>query len=128
MIKRTLFFAKPAYLNTKDNQLIVHYPDENKQKVKISQRLKQEAQPKRTPQIPIEDIAVIVLENPQITISNGLVRKLLQNNVALIHCDEKHMPVGTFLPLRGHSEQSERFSVTTQSKSTFKEKSLETSN
>jgi CRISPR-associated protein Cas1 len=111
MIKRTLFFAKPAYLNTKNEQLIVNYPDEPKPKIERSERLRLNSPPKKTPMIPIEDIAVVVLEDPQITISNALMRKLLQNNVALISCDEKHMPLGTFLPLRGHSEQSERFQL-----------------
>ncbi len=111
MIKRTLFFAKPAYLSTKDEQLVVNYPDISKSKIERSERLKQNSPPKKTPIIPIEDIAVVILEDPQITISNSLMRKLLQNNVALINCDEKHMPIGTFLPLRGHSEQSERFQL-----------------
>ena len=111
MIKRTLVFAKPAYLNTRNEQLIVNYPEDNRPKVERSERLRQSNPPKKTRTIPIEDIAVVVLEDPQITISNSLMRKLLQNNVALITCDEKHMPVGTFLPLKGHSEQSERFQL-----------------
>ena len=93
MIKRTLFFGNPAYLSTKNEQILITYPDKE-QAVKT---------------VPIEDIGVIVLENQQITITNGLLQKLTQNNVALINCDQQHLPIGLLMPLNGHTEQSERF-------------------
>lgn len=93
MLKRTLFFGNPAYLSTKDKQLVITFPD------------KEQAQ--RT--VPIEDIAVVVLENQQITITNGLLEKLVQRGVAVINCNQQHLPIGMFLPLSGHSEQTKRF-------------------
>lgn len=92
MLKRTLFFGNPAYLSTKNNQLVVTYPDDSPQKT-----------------VPIEDIAVIVMEHQQITITNGLLEKLVYENVAIIHCNQQHLPIGLVMPLNGHSEQSERF-------------------
>jgi len=92
MIKRTLFFETPSYLNTKHNQLVVTYPNTEEKKT-----------------IPIEDIGLIVLEHQQITITNGLLQRLAENNVALIHCNSHHLPVGLLLPLVGHTEQSERY-------------------
>ncbi|UMB52711.1 type II CRISPR-associated endonuclease Cas1 [Lutibacter sp. A64] len=93
MIKRTLFFSNPAYLSTKNNQLVVKFPDsEKKQKT-----------------IPIEDIGMLVLENQQITITNGLLSKLINNKAAIINCNEFHMPISLLQPLVGHSEQAERF-------------------
>ncbi|TYP75957.1 CRISPR-associated protein Cas1 [Aquimarina intermedia] len=92
MIKRTLFFANPAYLSTKNDQLLVQFPEEEKQKAKVA----------------IEDIGYIVLEHPQITITNGLLMKLIQNKTAVITCDQQHMPCSFLQPLVGHSEQSER--------------------
>ncbi len=109
MIKRTLLFSNPVYLNTRNNQLVVNYPDQG-EKVERAKRLKVEYVP-ASKSVPIEDIGVMVLEDPQITITNGAIRKLIANNVALIYCDEKHMPVGSVLPTRGHSEQSERFQL-----------------
>ena len=50
-----------------------------------------------------------MLENQQITITNGLLEKLVNNNVALINCDQQHLPIGLLMPLNGHTEQSERF-------------------
>ena len=93
MIKRTLFFGNPAYLSTKNEQLVVSYPDKEQ----------------GTKTVPIEDIGVIVLENQQITITNGVLEKLTNNNVALITCDQYHMPIGLLMPLSGHTEQTERF-------------------
>jgi CRISPR-associated protein Cas1 len=92
MIKRTLFFSNPAYLSSKNNQLVVSFPNQEKDS--------------RT--IPIEDIGVIVMENQQITITNGLLSKLIQNKAAIINCNESHLPIGLLQPLVGHSEQTER--------------------
>ena len=47
--------------------------------------------------IPIEDIGVVVLDNRQITITQGAIDALLDNNVALITCDKNRMPVGLLL-------------------------------
>jgi CRISPR-associated protein Cas1 len=93
MIKRTLFFGNPAYLSTKNEQIVISYPDKELE----------------TKTVAIEDIGVIVLENQQITITNGLLEKLTINNVALINCDQQHLPIGLLMPLNGHTEQSERF-------------------
>jgi CRISPR-associated protein Cas1 len=96
MIKRTLFFGNPAYLSTRNEQLVVKLTDPQTQDEVV-----------RT--VPIEDIGVVVLEDRQITITNGAMDALLKNNCAVVSCDEKHMPVGLLLPLEGHTVQSERF-------------------
>lgn len=92
MIKRTIFFGNPAYLSTRNKQMIVSFPEADKEDVSI----------------PIEDLGYVVLENPQITITNGLLMQLIQNNTAVISCDHQHMPCSLFQPLVGHSEQTER--------------------
>lgn len=92
MIKRTLFFGNPAYLSTKHEQLVVNIPEEDKGEVTI----------------PIEDLGYVVLENQQITVTNGLLMKLVQNKTAVITCDQQHLPNGFLQPLVGHTEQTER--------------------
>ena len=104
MIKRTLYFGNPAYLSRRNAQLVLRLPEVEKND-SISMKFKQEAE--RT--IPIEDIGVVVLDNKQITITQGLLDALLGNNVAVITCDEQRMPVGLLLPLDGNSIQNERF-------------------
>lgn len=96
MIKRTLFFGNPAYLSLKNAQLVVRLTDALTQEEVIKT-------------VPIEDVGVVVLEDWQITITNGALSALLQNNCAVITCDEKRMPAGMILPLDGHTVQSERF-------------------
>ena len=59
--------------------------------------------------IPIEDIGVVVLDNKQITVTHGLIESLLDNNCAIITCDNNHLPVGLMLPLCGNTTQNERF-------------------
>ncbi len=104
MIKRTLFFGNPAYLSTKNEQIVISYPSPSSTLPEGEGAKKQE-----TKTVAIEDIGVIVLENQQITITNGLLEKLINNNVALINCDQYHLPIGLLMPLNGHTEQSERF-------------------
>lgn len=103
MIKRTLCFSNPAYLSLKNAQLVIKLPEV--EKADVVELIKAEAV--RT--IPIEDIGVVVLDNRQITITQGLVEALLENNCAIITCDNAHLPVGLMLPLCGNTTQSERF-------------------
>ena len=103
MIRRTLCFSNPAYLSLKNGQLVIRFPEVEKSNV--VQSIKDEA----LITIPIEDIGVVLLDNKQITITQGLLSALLENNCAVITCDDSHLPVGLQLPLTGNSIQNERF-------------------
>lgn len=96
MIKRTLYFGNPAYLSLKLEQLVVRMPDSQDNMDTV-----------RT--IPIEDIGILILDHKQITITQGLIEKLLDCNCALITCSSNHLPVGLMLPLYGNTIQNERF-------------------
>lgn len=103
MIKRTLCFSNPAYLSLKQEQLVFKIPEvEN---ASVSDSLKRDA----VITIPIEDIGIVVLDHKQITVTQGLLEKLLENNCAVITCDSAHLPIGLMLPLCGNTIQSERF-------------------
>jgi len=92
MIKRTLFFGNPAYLSTKNEQLVVAFPKGE--------------QPERI--VPLEDVGMVVLEHQQITVTNGLLSKLTDLKVAVVSCNAQHMPEGILLPMHGHTEHTER--------------------
>jgi hypothetical protein len=62
----------------------------------------------------IEDVGVLILDHAQITISHGLIAKLLANNVALITCDDTHHPTGLLLNLDGNTLQSQRWQTQLQ--------------
>lgn len=104
MIKKTLYFGNPAYLSLRDAQLVIKLPEIVNNKT-LPNSFKQENEIKK----PIEDIGVVVLDNKQITITSGLLEALLENNSAVITCDNKSMPTGLMLPLAGNTTQSERF-------------------
>ena len=104
MIKRTVYFGNPAYLNLRDDQLIVRLPE-----VETNETLPENFKKESVASIPIEDLGIIVLDHPRITITQGLIEKLLDNNVAIITCDKQHLPTGLLLPLCGNTLQSERF-------------------
>jgi len=95
MIKRTLYFGNDAYLSTKDDQLMVSFPDKGKPPVKI----------------PVEDIGVVIFDHYHITYTQSLVTKLLHNNVAMVTCNERHLPQGLMLNLEGNHIQTERFTA-----------------
>lgn len=97
MIKRTLCFSNPAYLSMRLDQLVIKL---------LGDDFKQQGE---TITAPIEDIGFIILDNKQITITQGLLEALLENNCAVITCDSKHLPTGLMLPLCGNTLQSERF-------------------
>jgi CRISPR-associated protein Cas1 len=90
MIKKTLYFGSATYLSVKQQQLVI----------------KNEAAEKA---VPIEDIGVLVLDNYQITVTHTVLQKLLDNNCAVITCNDKHHPTGLFLNLDGHTQQTEKF-------------------
>lgn len=92
MLKRTIYIGNPAYLKIKDLQMLVIDPSS-----KISKGT-----------IPLEDIALLVLDHYQITLSHQLLIALQGNNVVVISCDAHHLPFAMTQPLYGHSEFSER--------------------
>lgn len=92
MIKRTLYFGNPAYLSTKNEQLVISVKGEDAVKT-----------------VPIEDIGLMVLDHQQITITQVLMERLLFHNIALVTCDDTHHPIGMMLSLDGHTLQSQRF-------------------
>ena len=104
MIKRTLYFGNPAYLSMNNAQMVIKIP-EVESAANVCEAIKKDAI--RT--IPIEDLGVVILDHKRITITQGLMEALLDNNCALITCDSSHMPTGLMLPLESHMVQSERF-------------------
>ncbi len=99
MVKRTLHFSNPAHLSIRNRQLVVELKNEE-----------------RTVQtVPIEDIGMMIIEHPQITLTSLLLGELLNENVALINCDSKYMPSGMFLPFESNNEQTARMRTQVES-------------
>ena len=106
MIKRSLYFGNPAYLSLKLRQLVIQKP-EVKGDMPDFDDVESFSDVVKT--IPIEDIGLVVLDCPQITVTEGLLEALLENNCAVVTCDKMHLPVGLLLPLYGNKVQTERY-------------------
>lgn len=94
MIKRTIHVGSPCTLRRREGQLVVQYPREL-------------GLPEKT--VPIEDIGVLILDHERVVVTQMLLAALLANNVAVITCNEQHMPTGMLLNLDGHTTQTELF-------------------
>lgn len=94
MIKRILYFENPAFLSLKYRNIQIRFSEE----VGLEQC-----------EAPIEDLGLVVLDNPRITITQALVAALMENKVGIISCDSARMPTGLMLPLNGNSLQSKIF-------------------
>jgi CRISPR-associated protein Cas1 len=93
MIKRTLYFGNPCSLKKKDMQLQICFPVEENKEDSV---------------VPIEDIGLMILDNPQIILSNALLMALNENNSAVISCDASHLPYGLMLPMFSHHAFTEK--------------------
>lgn len=92
MLKRSIFIGNKAKITTQYEQLII-----------------QTEQKKGN--IPIEDLGFIIIENQQTYVSVPALNKLIANNVSVVFCNEKHMPVSMLLNLDDHHIQQEIFSL-----------------
>lgn len=91
MIKRTLYFGNPCRIGLKDNQLYIDFDDE------------------RSPRkVPIEDIGVVVLDDPRVVMTNALITSLMENNSAIVSCNTKHMPDSLMLRMHEHHAFTEK--------------------
>ncbi|MDR3188627.1 MAG: type II CRISPR-associated endonuclease Cas1 [Prevotellaceae bacterium] len=104
MIKQTLYFGSPAYLSLRSKQLVIRLPEVEKNET-VPETFKEGAVATRA----VEDIGLVILDHQQITVTQGLLTALLENNVAVIHCNNTHHPVGMMLNLDGHTLQAQRF-------------------
>ncbi|MAX79393.1 MAG: subtype II CRISPR-associated endonuclease Cas1 [Crocinitomicaceae bacterium] len=92
MIKRTLYFGTPAYLKKEKQQLKVEFPEEDKE-------------PKT---VPIEDVGMLILDHPRVTVTQALLSALMDNNAALLSCDDRHLPGGLFMPMTANHVYTEK--------------------
>lgn len=91
MIKRTITISSPSHLSLDRGQLVVYNKDRDQART-----------------LPIEDIGYLLLENDRITLTLPLIRYCLEQNVGVIVCDDRHLPLGSLIPLSGHEQTGKR--------------------
>ena len=95
MIKRIIEVSTPARLSVKHAQLVIEREDSEPATV------------------PIEDIGALILDHPAITHTQGVLTACAKNNVAILVCDERHLPGSVLLPMEGNSLQSKTIALQT---------------
>lgn len=86
---KTLIFTNPCKLHIKNYQLVYQTDNSNEE---IS--------------IPMEDISTIILENPQIIITNYMLAMCSEYEITVLTCDKKHKPIGILTPFYQHSRNT----------------------
>lgn len=94
MAWRGLHISNPARLTHRSRQLVVD--------------LENDAAGNRGESLtfPIEDIAWIILDTPQVSISGSLLSALVENGVAMVVPDGKHHPAGMLMSFHQHHAQA----------------------
>lgn len=88
MAWRGLHLSKPSRLSFADGQVVV-------------------AQDDGEVRLPLEDIAWIVLDTPQVTLTGMLLSSCMAAGIAVVFTDETHTPSGAALPFHRHFRQGE---------------------
>ena len=78
----------PAHLHLRLNQLLI------------------EKEGAEAASIPIEDLGVLIIDEPSVTCSHRVLAACCKENVAVIFSDERHLPGGILLSLNGNTLQS----------------------
>jgi len=84
---RIVSVAKRAYISTSQNQMVIKNGEGDFR-------------------IPLEDIGTIILEDHSITATNAFLSSCAEHKIAVLLCDNKHLPNAVLLPYQQHSRQS----------------------
>lgn len=90
MIRRTIEISSAARLSVTHRQLVIE----------------RQGQPATT--ISIEDIGVLVVDNPAVTYTQVVFTALAEAGAAAVLCDANHLPCAFVQPAVGHTTQTER--------------------
>lgn len=87
----TVTIGTPKYLCVQDNCLVIKDRHEDKVLDKI----------------PLSDIWVIIIDNPQVSITASLMGQVNDAGIGVLFCGPNHMPNGLALPIGAHSRHAE---------------------
>lgn len=87
----TVTIGTPKYLCVQDNCLVIKNRHEDKVLDKI----------------PLSDIWVIIIDNPQVSITASLMGQVNDVGIGVLFCGSNHMPNGLALPIGAHSRHAE---------------------
>jgi CRISPR-associated protein Cas1 len=88
MAWRGVHIAQPSRLSLADGQIVV-------------------AQTDGEARLPIEDVAWVVIDTPQATLSTALIAACMEAGVVIVTTDRTHLPSGMILPFHRHHRQAD---------------------
>lgn len=91
-MKRTVVFSSACRISLKNSQLQV----ENQETGELRR-------------MPVEDLGVVMIENPMVSMSVPVLNALSSNNCAVVFCDSRHMPCSMLMNLDSNSVQGETY-------------------
>lgn len=91
----TVTISTPKYLSLKDNCLLVQEQDRNSRCSRTIDK------------IPLSDIWVIIIDNPQIMMTSALISSINDAGIGVMFTGQNHMPNGLCLPLGAHSRHAD---------------------
>lgn len=91
MAFRTVYIESPCKLSYKSGYLVVRKEDD-------------------TAKIHLSEVSTVILQTMQVFISAYLMSEFAKNKISLVISDDKHNPVGQYLPLYGAHNTSKRIS------------------
>lgn len=87
----TVTIGTPKHLCVQDNCLVI----------------KERHEDKALDKIPLSDIWVIIIDNPQVSITASLMGQVNDAGIGVLFCGSSHMPNGLALPIGAHSRHAE---------------------
>ncbi|MGD1017409.1 MAG: type II CRISPR-associated endonuclease Cas1 [Roseiarcus sp.] len=87
MAWKGLHLSRPSRLSTADGQIVV-------------------AQDDGEAQVALEDVAYVILDTAQATLTTTLLSACMEAGVAIVVTDARHMPSGLLLPFHAHHRQA----------------------
>jgi len=91
MIKKILEISQSkTRLSVRNSQLVVEGPEGERA-------------------IPCEDVGLLVVDHPGTVYTHGVFTALVEAGAAVVLCGRDHLPGGMFLPVSGHSVQTQRW-------------------
>ena len=87
MIKQIIDISEQSYIHLSKKQLLI------------------DQEGKTIGSVPIEDIGILILEHNAITITQAVMIACQKNNIAVVICDNRHLPYSLLLPLNEGSNK-----------------------
>ncbi len=99
MIKHTLeISSRPALIKLRNKQLVIVSGEKGSEEA-------------REASFACEDVGVLILQHPAISLSSALLNALLENGCVVVICNDRHLPSGILLPTVTHSELVPRMKI-----------------